>query len=145
MESVPDLGRMANFVEMMIARAAADDDNSVRKYSRHSTSPESENKCNNHSRIVKGQYITAKAAAIKKPTPHQSSPQQSSPFANIFFEQIPPNRAEDKAKSNVSFDDAFLDEEVEDVMDTSHSYDDNEEAMPSMSWTRNRIQELNNC
>ena len=139
MEGVPDLGRISNFVEMMITRAAADDDSSLRKYSRHSTSPESENNCNNHSRIVKGQYITAKAAAIKKPTPHQSSP-----FANIFFEQSPlVNRAEDKVKSNVSFDDAFLDEAVEDVMDTSHSYDDNEEAMPSMSWTRNRIQALN--
>eukprot|EP00984_Skeletonema_dohrnii_P010346 scaffold4033_cov85-Skeletonema_dohrnii-CCMP3373.AAC.2 len=148
MENVSDLGRMSEFLAIMIARTA--DGNSVGRYNHHSTDADSEDNGNSHSRIVKGQYITAKSAASKLPVPHPSSPhrtssqQQISPFSNIFGENCPPNRMED-VKSNVSFDDAFLDESttIEDMMDTSHSYDDIEEVVPSMSWTRNRIKALN--
>ena len=146
MENVSDLGRMSKFLAIMIARTA--DGYPLGRYNRHSTDADSEDNGNSHSRIVKGQYITAKAAASKQPVLHQSSPhqtspqQQSSPFSNIFGENCP--RMED-VKSNVSFDDAFLDESttIEDMMDTSHSYDDIKEVVPSMSWTRNRIKALN--
>ena len=143
MENVSDLGRMSKFLAIMIARTA--DGKSLGRYNHHSTDADSEDNGNSHSRIVKGQYITAKAAASKLPVLHQTSPQQqSSPFSNIFGENCPLNRMED-GKSNVSFDDAFLDESttIEDMMDTSHSYDDIEEVVPSMSWTRNRIKTLN--
>lgn len=138
MENVPDLDRTSKYIEMMFVRAA--DGNSLGRYSRHHTCEESENNGNSHSRIVTGQYITAEAAAFRKPIPHHSSPKQSSPFASIFFE----SPSEAKVKSNISFDDAFLDEDsIVDKMDSSHSYDDIEEAVPTMSWTRNRIKALN--
>jgi len=142
-ESVSDLGRMSKFLEMMIARAA--DGNSKGKYSQHPTSADSEDNCISHSRIVNGQYIAAKGAVTKNSAPRQRSTQESSPFSNIFFEETPPNPTEANVKSDVSFDDAFLDEStsIEDMMDTSQSYDDIEAAVPSMSWTRNRIKALN--
>lgn len=148
MENVSNLSRLSKFLAIMIARAA--DDNSFGKYNRNPTNVDSSDNDNSHSRIVQGQYITAKAATNdahirgQLPIPHESSPHHSSPFSNIFCETSrPPHRTED-VMSNISFDDAFLDEStiIED-MDTSHSYDDIEEAMSSISWTRNRIKALN--
>lgn len=147
-ENVSDLGRVAKFLETMIAKAA--DGNSMGKYSRHQTSTDSEDNCISHSRIVKGQYITAKGQVVnntisRSSSAHQRSPKESSPFSNIFFEETPSNSTEANVKSNVSFDDAFLEEStsIEDMMDTSQSYDDIEAAVPSISWTRNRIKALN--
>lgn len=142
-ENVSDLGRVSNLLEMMIARAA--DGNSMGKYSRHPTIADSEDNCISHSRIVNGQYITAKGSVTKNTVSQPHCPKESSPFSNIFFEETPPNSTEANVKSNVSFDDAFLDKStsMEDMMDTSQSYDDIEAVAPSMSWTRNRIKALN--
>jgi DNA mismatch repair ATPase MutL len=147
MESVSNLGRMSKFLATMIARAA--DDNPSAEFKRNSTHADSTDNDTSHSRIVQGQYITAKAAAdIRGQLTFQQSYQlQSSPFSNIFCETSrPPNRTEgtEDIKSNISFDDAFLDESttIKD-MDVSHSYDDMDEAMPSISWTRNRIKAIN--
>lgn len=136
------MSRMSNFLATIIARAAADDSSSFKRHNQHPTDVDSSSHDNSHSRIVKGQYITAEAKAESNGDHRGQSPtsHHSSPFSNLFCDTSPPSNRTRDAKSNISFDEAFLEESttIED-MDTSHSYDDIEEKGPSIAWTRNRI------
>ena len=126
-----NMGKMSAFLTTIVSKAIADERSDKNK--RNHTEADSKIDDNRHSRIVKGQYITTT-------TSHErSSSHQNSPFTSIFCDAIPQPYPED-INGNISFDEAFLDENS--VKDMDISFDDIEEAVPSTSWTKHRIKAL---
>jgi DNA mismatch repair ATPase MutL len=145
-----NLGSITKLLAILITNAI---DDSMDECRQHSSEDCPNNNDNRHSRIVKGEYATMDPSSggihrgqlsTGQSSPNHTPPNQSSPFSNIFCETNPQrNSADEDIKSNISFDEAFLDESITMEETTEMSYDDTEEAEPTMSWTRQRIKHFN--
>jgi DNA mismatch repair ATPase MutL len=145
-----NLGSITKLLAILITNAI---DDSMDAYRQNHSEDCPNNNDNRHSRIVKGEYVTMNPSSggihrgqlsTGQSSPNHTPPNQSSPFSNIFCETNPQrNSADENIKSNISFDEAFLDESITMEETTEMPYDDTEEAEPTMSWTRQRIKHFN--